>query len=549
MLRKTILIVLILLLCGFQLKAAERTIVVACRYLNLPIVEDGEAYRLDFMLGEQNITWCRIRLAKPDETPKYWMFYDVQAYVGKKITLNYDGEATCLDLITQSDKWNGLDSVYTESYRPQFHFSTQRGWINDPNGLVYYDGEYHLFYQHNPFGVMWGNLNWGHAVSRDLIHWEELPEALQIDETGEIYSGSAIVDYENVSGLGSKEKPAILAFYTLQGHHGQTQCLAYSLDKGRTWTKYSKNPIVDTTMKDGTWHNRDPKVFWYAPGKHWVMVLHEKDGHSIYNSTNLIDWTWKSHTTGFWECPELFELPVDGNPEYTKWVMQGASGTYMIGTFDGERFIPETGKYYYSTGYLYAPQTISNIPDSDGRRIQISWAGIRHKDMPFTGMMLLPAELRLVTTKDGVRLTSMPVKEVDRLLKPIQKAESLSMAQANEMLKMIPTDRDGICVKATIRLTHPTNAGMELDGHKILDYDMNFNRINGTFYSPEDFTSLQLTFDMYIDRNSVEAFFDGGRYSFINDRKETGELKALKFWSLEDLVIEKLEVYTISSIW
>ena len=529
--------------------ATERTVHIDKRYLNLPVVENGDRHLLSFRLGSQLLTKCDIRLARAGEEPKYWMFYDVQAYQGKTLTLVYEGEAGCLEGITQSDEWKGQENVYTEAYRPQFHFSTRRGWINDPNGLVYYDGEYHLFYQHNPFGVEWGNLNWGHAVSRDLVHWEELPEALQMDADGEMYSGSAVVDYNNVSGLGSRENPAMLAFYTLQARHGQVQCLAYSLDKGRTWTKYAKNPIIDTAMKGGTWHNRDPKVFWYAPGRHWVMVLHEKDGHSIYNSTNLTDWTWTSHTPGFWECPELFELPVDGDPNHTKWVMSGASGTYMIGSFDGKRFTPEAGKYYYATGYLYAPQTINNIPAKDGRRIQISWASIRHQDMPFTGMMLMPVELKLVTTKDGIRLTALPVKEVEQLLTPVFKADSLTMDEANEKLKGIATDGKGLCVKATIRLTHPTNAGLELDGHRILDYDMNFNRINGIPYSPDDFTSLRLSFDLYIDRNSIEAFFDGGRYSFTNDRKAPKGERRLKFWSLEDLAVESLEVYTVDSIW
>lgn len=548
---KRFAIALAMILLGIETYAVQRTMHIEKHYLNLPIVEEGTAHKLSFFHEGKLITWCNIRLAEEGETPTYWMFYDIQKYIGKNITLSYEGDTSCLNCITQGDKWTGEENVYTETFRPQFHYSTRRGWINDPNGLVYYDGEYHLFYQHNPFGVEWGNLNWGHAVSNDLIHWKELPEALEIDETGEMYSGSAIIDYENASGLGSKKNPAMIAYYTLQGKNGQVQCLAYSLDKGRTWTKYDKNPIIDTAMKGGTWHNRDPKVFWYAPGKHWVMVLHEKDGHSIYTSTNLTEWIWKSHTPGFWECPELFELPIDNNPNYTKWVMSGASGTYMIGTFDGERFTPESGKYYYATGYLYAPQTFNNIPAKDGRRIQISWGSIRHEGMPFTGMMLLPVELKLVTTNDGIRMTAMPVKEVEQLLTPLLKADSLTIDKANKMLENIPTDEKGICLKASIKLSHPTNAGLELDGNRILDYDMNFNRINGIPYSPDDFTSLRLEFDIYIDRNSIEAFFDKGRYSFTNDRKapNNGAAKMLKFWSTEDIAIERLEVYTIDSIW
>ena len=180
-----------------------------------------------------------------------------------------------------------------------------------------------------------------------------------------------MIDYDNTAGFNKKNEPALVAAYTVDNPEKQRQCIAYSLDKGRTFTKYEGNPVIDSKAKWNSKDTRDPKVFWYAPGKHWVMVLNERDGHSIYNSADLKNWEYKSHVTGFWECPELFELPVDGDKNHTKWVMYGASGTYMLGSFDGQTFTPEAGKYYYYTGSMYAAQTYSNIPASDGRRIQI----------------------------------------------------------------------------------------------------------------------------------------------------------------------------------
>jgi fructan beta-fructosidase len=536
----------LLIVCTFNdLSAGELVIKIHKRYLNMPISQQLEPKRMTFNIDGKQIAGFNVRLTM--NKPEYWVFYDLADYKGKILKIIYEGNAEALNKIYQSDNYQGEDTIYKEKNRPQFHFSAQRGWINDPNGLVYYEGEYHLFYQFNPYDKDWGNLNWGHAVSTDLLYWKQLPMALQADELGEIYSGSAVIDYDNTSGFGKNGKPAMVAIYTVQCHDGQIQCIAYSLNKGRTWKKYEKNPIINTRMNRGTWHNRDPKVFWYKPGKHWVMALHEKDGHSIYTSNNLKDWTYESHTAGFWECPELFELPVDGNKNKQKWVMSGASGTYMVGSLDGKKFIPETGKHYYATGYLYAPQTFNNIPENDGRRIQIGWASIKHEDMPFTGMMLLPVELTLRTTKDGIRLVSMPIKETEKLLEPVSLNKSLSMEQANDKLSSLKS-LDRLCIKTTIKLTHPTNAGIEFFGQKILDYDMNFNKVNGTFYSPQDITSMELSAEIYIDKTSIEVFIDGGLYSYIIERK--GEKNnGLRFWGLQDIEVKNLEIYSMKSIW
>ena len=253
----------------------------------------------------------RLAPAKPD----YWVFYDVSSFKGKTLKISYSGNPDGLSKIYQDDVIDGQDSLYKEKNRPQIHFTSRRGWNNDPNGMVYYEGEYHLFYQHNPFEREWENMSWGHAVSKDLIHWEELPVAMVPDKLGAMFSGTAVIDYKNTSGFGKDGIPPMVAIYTVDSPDNERQCIAYSLDKGRTFTKYEGNPVIDSKAKWNTKDLRDPDVFWYEPGKNWVMVLYERDGNSIYTSPNLKEWKYQSHTTGFFECPQFFELAVDGNKE------------------------------------------------------------------------------------------------------------------------------------------------------------------------------------------------------------------------------------------
>ena len=259
--------------------------------------------------------------------------------------------------------------TYTEPYRPLFHFTPAQNWMNDPNGMVYYQGEYHLFYQYNPFGDTWGHMSWGHAVSKDLVHWQELPVA--IPELGDemAFSGSAVVDYENTTGFGTRENPPMVAIYTAAKPDDQEQALAYSTDRGRTWTRYSGNPVLDIEDREF----RDPKVFWYAPEKKWVMAVVRAVARRVelYSSPDLKHWTFMSDfgpanaVGGVWECPDLFPLQVNGDPSKTKWVMVvnlnpggiqgGSAGQYFVGDFDGTRFTADNiaGPYTPPAGELF----------------------------------------------------------------------------------------------------------------------------------------------------------------------------------------------------
>ncbi len=254
------------------------------------------------------------------------------------------------------DAFAAEENYYSEPFRPQYHFTPEKNWMNDPNGMVFYEGEYHLFYQYNPFGDKWGHMSWGHAVSSDLVHWKHLPLAMGDEDGVMIFSGSAVIDWKNSSGFGKDGKPPMVAIYTGYNttNHLQYQCIAYSNDKGRTWTKYSGNPVINLNSKEF----RDPKVQWHEPTGRWIMTVSLSTEHKVqfYGSPNLKEWTLLSEfgpagaTGGVWECPDLFELPVQGTDD-KRWVLVvnmnpgsiagGSGGQYFIGQFDGTRFVAD----------------------------------------------------------------------------------------------------------------------------------------------------------------------------------------------------------------
>lgn len=334
-----------------------------------------------------------------------------------------------------------LEGSYLFMFRPGFHFSVPSNWMNDPNGLVYYEGEYHLFYQHHPYSTDWGTMHWGHAVSPDLVHWEDKPIALFPDEHGTIFSGSCVVDWNNSSGFFAEGTHGLVAIFTQHdtypesGQPRQRQSLAYSSDKGETWSFYSGNPVLsEPSLIDF----RDPKVFWHSPSSHWVMVLAAGDRIQLYNSRNLSQWQLASEFgagegshQGVWECPDLFELPVDGG-EGTKWVLIVSSGgahddpigshtQYFIGEFDGISFVndhsPELVRRLDHGRDQYAGVTYSDIPDEDGRRILIGWmTNLRYAGNTPTGAwrgaMTLPRVLTLETVEGQIVLKQLPVDEL-----------------------------------------------------------------------------------------------------------------------------------------
>ena len=323
-----------------------------------------------------------------------------------------------------------------EKYRPKYHFTPDSMWMNDPNGMVYYQGEYHLFYQYYPKANVWGPMHWGHAVSKDMITWEHLPIALFPDSHGYIFSGSAVIDWQNTSGFGSIDNPPMVAIYTYHNPEKekagaidfQTQGIAYSLDKGRTWKKYEQNPVISNPgFKDF----RDPKVIWHDATKRWIMVLAVKDKTMFYSSKDLKKWDFESEyglkdDKRLWECPDLFPLKVEGSNEI-KWIlvvsMQSGAPSYFIGDFDGHRFVnsqPENKQYWLDAGTdNYAMVSWSDIPAQDGRKLMLGWMSNWQyaQQVPtyrWRSAMTLPREVTLVNIAEKEwKLKSEIVREFE----------------------------------------------------------------------------------------------------------------------------------------
>ncbi len=343
-------------------------------------------------------------------------------------------------------------AAYREKYRPQFHFTARRGWINDPNGLVYDGGWYHLFFQYvrdDLTGGSGGTKSWGHAISRDMVHWRQLPEALAPDSAGGIWSGSAVVDWHNTSGLGAGGRPPVIAVYTAAGgtsaiSRGKpfVQCLAWSHDGGMTLHKYRGNPV----LKQIVYGNRDPKVFWHAGSKRWIMplFLNADRGFAILTSPDLKSWkkTQELHFPQSQECPNLFPLSDPDLPEKLHWIFTGANGQYLIGSFNGSAFTPHSGPFAMDTGNnFYASQVFSDIPRKDGRTIQITWMrGGRYPGMPFNQQLGFPCTLTLKKTSAGLRLARYPVAEISRLWRARRHLHNVPIASADRMIRSHSTD-------------------------------------------------------------------------------------------------------------
>lgn len=454
---------------------------------------------------------------------------------------------------------------YDELYRPQFHFTPEKNWHNDPNGLVYYDGEYHMFYQYNPKGTEWGFMHWGHAVSPDLIHWEHLPIALYPDENSEdkefctAFSGSAIVDENNLLGKQKGNEKALVAFYTSKDCG---QRIAFSTDKGRTWEKYEGNPIIPFDEKDDA---RDPKVFWHEESQKWVMVLYRKTssddkskGVSIYTSENLVDWQWKYHVAGFYECPDLVKLQVTNRPGEFKWVLFDGDGSYLIGTFDGESFTAESSKIKSDLGSnYYATQTWSNIPAEDGRTIQIAWMkGGDFPNMPFNGQMSFPCEITLTKFSFGYKLVRNPIKEIEMLHGKHQSWEDKVLIPGINENKTKSVKGDCLHIIAEFDLKTSDNFGFVLrKSKKATGTEILYNVKRGTLSVLNSTIPImpvegKISFEILLDRASIEIFANGGQTVISNCfTPEEGAKDVVLYTNGGELGVDKLDVYEMKSIW
>ena len=555
------------------------------RYLLLPVEEVMPDVRVSMIVNNKEVNVADVRLAV--NRVDYFVPLDLSDYAGKNILLKFKlgsndpirGKlsAVCCKEMKLSDTF---DTGNREKFRPTYHFSPLYGWMNDPNGMVYKDGEYHLFYQHNPYGSKWGNMHWGHAISKDLINWEHRPDAITPDALGTIFSGSAVVDTDNTAGFGAG---AIVAIYT-QNSDRQVQSIAYSTDNGRSFTKYENNPVLTSDARDF----RDPKVFWHKETQRWIMLLAVGQEMQIFSSSNLKDWAFESSFGegqgahgGVWECPDLFELPVDGTNE-KKWVLLcnlnpggpfgGSATQYFVGTFNGKEFVnesPSKTKWMDWGKDHYATVTWSDAPDN--RRIAIAWMSNWQyaNDVPtfqYRSPNSVPRDLSLFTVDGETYLQSAPSPELLKL-RDISKKRSFKVNGTRTIKDMIAGNEGAYEIELTIENQHADVIGFRLYNDKGEEVDMQYDmkekkfsmdrRKSGEVGFNENFPMLtwttiesgkdELKLRLFVDKSSVEAFGDGGRFVMTNQVFPSEPYTHIDFYSkggaykVDSFVIYKLK--------
>ncbi|WP_410513499.1 glycoside hydrolase family 32 protein [Paenibacillus sp. BR2-3] len=489
-------------------------------------------------------------------------------------------------------------TTYDERFRPQYHYTPEANWLNDPNGMVWFEGEYHLFYQYHPHSTVWGPMHWGHAVSKDLVHWEQLPIALWPDHNGAVFSGSAVVDWQDTTGFfgGSAGLVAMFTHADLHPETGeprQRQSLAYSNDKGRTWVTYAGNPVLEDERYTDY---RDPKVFRDEKRSRWGMVLAAADRVLFYHSTNLIHWTYggefgaaEGSHDGVWECPDLFELPVDGGQSESKWVLivsigandalaEGSRTQYFIGDYDGVSFVndnPQDTVLWLDHGRdNYAGVSWSDIPEHDGRRLFIGWMNNwKYANLvpagSWRGAMTLPRTLELGTCEDGVRLRQSPVEELKALRTPLFQLEN-SVVEASDGNILKDIKGNTLEIEAEVRTSGAEEFGFRVhgSGHRgiIIGYhsDSEFlfiDRTNAgeTGFHPEfscrhgdDLQPSNGTVKLriFVDRSSVEVFANDGCLALTDQVFPDPAHQELELYvrggSIEVL---SMNIYGLRSIW
>lgn len=494
-----------------------------------------------------------------------------------------------------TQQFNKVAQKYNEKYRPQLHFSPEEKWMNDPNGMVFFNDEYHLFYQHHPFGTTWGPMHWGHAVSKDLIHWDDLPIALFPDEHGAIFSGSAVVDWNNTSGF-FKDQPGLVAIYTSADNYPdsdrprQRQSLAYSKDNGRTWVRYERNPVLsDVNITD----YRDPKVFWHHDTNKWVMVLATEQSVTIYTSSNLIDWEYASEFgnkagshDGVWECPDLFQLPIDDDESNQKWAMlvsigdnpkfkEGSRTQYFIGQFDGTTFVNDNSDdtiLWLDYGRdNYAGVTWSDSPDE--RRIYIGWmSNWRYANQVPTnewrGAMTLPRELSMTSAEEGVRLVQKPVSEINKIRKETNILKEITLnsndpvsIDLNNQLMEIEIEFEQVSSSKFDLLIHHSETEKTIISYDVKNSSLQVDRTNsGENSFSASFPAIQeaplkmknnkVKLQLFIDTSSIELFANDGEIAMTSLIFPSEIGKNLTLVSNEgSTTISTLKVTELKSIW
>lgn len=537
--------------------ANEQNIVVldsVKKFLLLPVQDDAPEGKVNIVVNNEGqlAQSMNIRLAR--ERVDSYVPLDLSAYVNQKVSIDIAGmpsSSLCWKELKMSDSF---DMTNKEMFRPVYHHTPVYGWMNDPNGMFYKDGVYHLYFQYNPYGSVWGNMHWGHSTSTDLMHWNFEGCAIVPDAWGAIFSGSCVVDHNNTAGFG---KGAVVAFYTSAKATPwgdiQMQSMAYSLDNGKTFTKYEGNPILTSSEKDF----RDPKVFWYAPGKHWVMILAVGQHMEIYSSVNLKEWKKESEFGamqgahgGVWECPDLVEIPVEGTRE-KKWVLicnlnpggpfGGSAAQYFVGSFDGKKFVnesPTQTKWMDWGKDNYATVTWNNAPD--GRCIALGWMSNWQyaNNVPtrqYRSANTLARDLTLYREGQELYLKSTPSVEVKKARGKKVSIPSFRVSEKHEIVNLFEEKQGAYEVEIVIQNAGASKIAFCLlndKGEKVsMYYDLNRKQFvmdrseSGTVDFSKDFPAVtvapanvdkELTLRLFVDRSSIEAFGEDGKFVMTN---------------------------------
>lgn len=537
--------------------ANEQNIVVldsVKKFLHLPVQDDAPEGKVNVVIDNkgQFAQSMNVRLAR--ERIDSYVPLDLSAYVDQNVSIDIAGmpsSSLCWKELKMSDSF---DMTNKEMFRPVYHHTPVYGWMNDPNGMFYKDGVYHLYFQYNPYGSVWGNMHWGHSTSTDLMHWNFEGCAIVPDAWGAIFSGSCVVDHNNTAGFG---KGAVVAFYTsakaTPWGDVQSQSMAYSLDNGKTFTKYEGNPILTSSEKDF----RDPKVFWYAPGKHWVMMLAVGQHMEIYSSVNLKEWKKESEFGamqgahgGVWECPDLVEIPVEGTRE-KKWVLicnlnpggpfGGSAAQYFVGSFDGKKFVnesPTQTKWMDWGKDNYATVTWNNAPD--GRCIALGWMSNWQyaNNVPtrqYRSANTLARDLTLYREGQELYLKSTPSSEVKKARGKKVSIPSFKVSEKHEMVNLFEEKQGAYEVEIVIQNTGASKIAFCLlndKGEKVsMYYDLNRKQFvmdrseSGKVDFSKDFSAVtvapvnvdkELTLRLFVDRSSIEAFGEDGKFVMTN---------------------------------
>ena len=555
----------------------------AGKYLLLPVQDDAPEAKVGVISGNTQVgVMANVRLAR--ERVDYYVPFSLAGFEGKDVKIDIQGmpaEAVCWKNMKLSDTF---DLSNKEKHRPLYHHTPAYGWMNDPNGMFYKDGVWHLCFQHNPYGSVWGNLSWGHSTSTDLVHWKYEGDPVMPDAWGLIFSGSAVVDKDNTAGFG---RDAIVAFYTsakpTPWGDNQMQCMAYSTDGGKTFTKYANNPVLTSTERDF----RDPKVFWYAPGKHWVMMLAVGQQMQIFSSKNLKEWKHESDFGlkqgahgGVWECPDLVELPVEGTKE-KRWVLicninpggpfGGSATQYFVGTFDGKKF---TNQYPTKTKWMdygkdhYATVTFSNAPG--GRCVAMGWmsnwqyaAIVPTKQ--YRSANTIARDLSLYRQGGDLLLRCAPSKEIEAARQAKNSLKKFDVKDAYSIENLLDGNEGAYEIELEIKNNGAEKMVFTLQNAKgesvLMYYDVATRQFvmdrsdSGETSFSRDFPAMTVApapdvndvkLRLFVDRSSIEAFGDGGKFVMTNLVFPSEPYNSMKFESVRgSFTVKEMNVYKL----